>query len=214
MPLTPEQLIAMFRHVRKNDDVQMAMWAALIFCFRSLLRRSNVLPRDDSVPEGLHLVRRRDVVFTEYGLLVTVYSTKTFKYRDRVLQVPIVRVEGFPLCAVSLLTDHFARIPGNSDDLLFLRQVTPRLCRPIRYSEVLLFLKDLAQRLGLDKDCVGLHSMRRSGALFLRSVGVDLTDIQSMGDWRSMAALVYLVSPLDRKVQVDTLAATELSKLG
>ena len=56
--------------------------------------------------------------------------------------------------------------------------------------------------------------MRRSGALFLRSVGVDLTDIQSMGDWRSMAALVYLVSPLDRKVQVDTLAAAELSKMG
>ena len=214
MPLTPEQLIAMFRHVRKSDDVQMAMWAALIFCFRSLLRKSNVLPRDDSMPEGLHLVRRRDVVFTECGLLVTVYSTKTFKYRDRVLLVPIVRVAGSPLCAVSLLTDHFARIPGNSDDLLFLRQVTPRLYRPIRYSEVLFFLKDLAQRLGLDRDCVGLHSMRRSGALFLRSVGVDLTDIQSMGDWRSMAALVYLVSPLDRKVQVDTLAAAELSKLG
>ena len=64
----------------------------------------------------------------------------------------IVRVEGSPLCAVSLLTDHFARIPGNSDDLLFLRQVTPRLYRPIRYSEVLFFLKDLAQRLGLDRD--------------------------------------------------------------
>lgn len=55
--------------------------------------------------------------------------------------------------------------------------------------------------------------MRRSGVAFLHSIGVSLVDIMNAGDWRSLAALSYLISPIERKVMIESQAADALNGL-
>lgn len=84
--------------------------------------------------------------------------------------------------------------------------------RPILYREGLAFIKHLVSRIGLDPDKVGFHNLRRSGAQYMNSLGISLPDIKSAGDWRSMAVLSYLVSGLERKVEIDKFVASRLSE--
>lgn len=67
--------------------------------------------------------------------------------------------------------------------------------------------------IGLSPADVGLHSMRRSGAAFLHSIGVSLVDIMNAGDWQSLAALAYLISPIERKQWIESQAAQALEEL-
>lgn len=75
--------------------------------------------------------------------------------------------------------------------------------KPIMYHELLQFLKTAVTWIGLSAADVGLHSLRRSGAAFLHSIGVPLNDIQSAGDWSSMAVLLYLCTPFSRKCSIE-----------
>lgn len=84
--------------------------------------------------------------------------------------------------------------------------------RPILYHEVLKYLKELVGLIGLNPADAGLHSMRRSGALFLQSLGIPLEEIMYMGDWASMSVLDYLVTTYDRKVSIENIVSQVLSK--
>lgn len=64
----------------------------------------------------------------------------------------------------------------------------------------------------MDDSKVGLHSLRRSGASFWCHLGVPLTDIKSIGDWRSLAVLEYLVTPMNRKMDIEKIMVEALSK--
>lgn len=82
----------------------------------------------------------------------------------------------------------------------------------MKYREVLNYLKNMSKRIGKDPSTVGLHSLRRSGAFFMHQIGVPLEDIKSIGDWRSLAVLMYIVSPVDRKKLIDKLVAEALPR--
>lgn len=83
--------------------------------------------------------------------------------------------------------------------------------RPILYHEGLGFIKHLVSCIGLDPTKVGFHSLRRSGAQYMNSLGISLPDIKSAGDWRSMAVLSYFISGLERKVEIDNFVASKLA---
>ena len=201
IPLSPSELLSMYSVLDRASVEQMTYWSALVFCFRSLLRKSNVLP--SSADDDDHLVCRSDISFKDWGLVVDIRSSKTLRYQERCLQIPITVVEGSPLCAVSLLRSHFSLFPGHPDGPLFYKRTSAGNILPVKYQDVLRFLKLVVAKIGKNPDSVGLHSMRRSGAFFLHQIGVPLEDIKSFGDWKSMAALMYLVSPLDRMIKVD-----------
>ena len=95
-PLSLQQLLKMSSYV-PNDPTSRDMWVCLMLSFRSLLQKSNLLP---GVRSDLHILRRQDVVFNEGRLLLTVYSSKTLKYKSNVLEIPVARVHNSPLCAV------------------------------------------------------------------------------------------------------------------
>lgn len=85
--------------------------------------------------------------------------------------------------------------------------------KPLLYGDLLRFLKKIVPLIGLSPTDVGLHSMRRAGAAYLQSIGVSLVDIMSAGDWHSLAALSYLISPLSHKTDIEKFACSELQKL-
>lgn len=205
--LTAAQLKDMSKFVNFQDEREFMLWGALILSFRSLLLKSNIFP--DSAQElSNHILLCRHVVWTEYGCILNVCSSKTIQSKDRILQIPIVQVQGSPLCAVYYLKESMRKGHVSGDSPLFVCQG-----KPILYREGLQFIKKLVRCIGLNPDNVGFHSLRRSGALFLNSIGISLPDIKNAGDWRSMAVLTYLISNVDRKVEIDGVAAAELSKV-
>lgn len=207
IPLSPEQLVMCYSKMDKLDIKLMACWASITLCFRSLLRKSNVLPISKACDN--HIMRRSDVTFHPWGMVLTIRSSKTIQFRERQLEIPIFLTPNSPLCAVSNLREHWEMFPASAESPLFLKpsKVGPT---PLLYSDVLKALKMMVQNIGLDPTNVGLHSLRRSGATFLCRLGVPLTDIKCAGDWRSLAVLEYLVTTMDRKLHIESTCAHAL----
>ena len=94
------------------------MWCCVVLAFRSLLRKSNLLPSNEL---HLHCVRRQDITFMSWGMMVSVLSSKTIQFWERMLEIPIVKSARSPLCAVTLLQEHFRRTSSASPhDNLFI----------------------------------------------------------------------------------------------
>ena len=210
IPLSPQQMMNIYVKLDLSNTAVRIMWCALIFSFRTLLRKSNFVPdRDGSCT---HLVRRKDVVFKEDGATVYVYSTKTLKYQDRFLEIPLSFVDNPAFCVVSMLKEHFQTAPADKDSPLFLVP-KGRGWSALLYRDLLTFIKEIVPLVGLDPDDVGLHSMRRSGTAYLHYLRVPLEDIKCIGDWRSLAVLMYLITPLDRKISIERDVVHSLSQL-
>ena len=203
-PFTKDQLLKMYFTIDLTSRLDSVLWSALIFSFRTLLRKSNVVP--DKQQDYGHIVRRGDVVFTDWGMMVHVRSSKTVQHRQYVLEIPVYYVNDKVFCAASALEHHFKQMPGHDDSPLFLH---PDMDRPILYGDLLSFIKRLSSAIGMSGR-VGCHSLRRSGAAFLHSIGTPLEDIMSVGDWRSMAVLAYLATPMDRKKEIQFKVAAKL----
>lgn len=205
--LTAKQLCDMYAYLNAKDMRELLMWGVLVVSFRTLLRKSNIVP-DTYIEQPGHVIRRRDVRFTDYGICLYVHSSKTLKYKEKVLEIPIVEIADSPLCAVRWIRLALMQCPAGDNDPIFMYSK-----KPILYKHVLEFLKCLVSKIGLNPSVIGLHSLRRSGTQFLHSIGVPLPDIKSVGEWRSMAVLVYLIANLDRKISIEYAAVAALKKV-
>ena len=210
LPLTPQQLLQIHSHLDLSNRNTLAMWCAIVLSFRTLLRKSNIVP--DSPDRSAHVLRRSDVHFSEEGMTLLVRSTKTLQYKERVLEIPVHIIPGSPLCAVSLLKQHCSQFPRGLDSFLLYKD-SPRGVTPLTYGDLLSFLKESVKLIGLDPKDVGLHSLRRSGVAFLHSIRVPLEDIKCVGDWKSLAILSYLITPMDRKQSIESTAVRALGQL-
>lgn len=206
--LTPHQFVQMYSRMAHTTENE-TMWTALMLCFRTLLRKSNVIP--DSAGKGIHVIRRKDIIFNSNGCVIMVNSSKTLQYRERVLKIPVAAIDNPVFCVVSRLKSHFLMFPAAPMSYLFFKHSSNGAV-PIQYPDLLKFIKATVCLIGLNPKDVGTHSMRRSGATFLHSLGIPLVDIQSLGDWKSYAVLLYLLTPFDRMVQLQNCASKALDK--
>lgn len=199
IPLTIE-LLYDIRKKLPSDVLNETYWTIIVLGFRTLLRKCNLVP--DSAGYNEHVILRSDVVFYDYKLVINVRSSKTNRYKNRVFQIPIVKIDNDWFCVYSLLKKHFIEFDVPHDSYLFWKHSGSNM-KPIQYNELLQFLKTAVTWIGLEPSDVGLHSLRRSGAAFLHSIGVPLNDIQSVGDWSSMAVLLYLCTTFSRKCSIE-----------
>lgn len=206
-PLTVTQLRQMYVCL-ENTEFEELCWLAICFSFRTLLRKCNFLP--DGNKTECHLLRRADIVFHSDCLIVHVNSTKTLMRGERVLKIPLLRMNDYTFDVYTRLWRHFITVPSDPQGPLFMKR-TARGTEPLMYKEVLACIKDLVQRIGLEPAYIGLHSLRRSGASFLHSIGIPLEDIRMAGDWRSMAVLLYLVNPFSKKIELENKIVSALS---
>ena len=206
LPFIVSQLRSMYLEFDHSDKLDLALWTVLVFCFRTLLRKSNVLP--DAAGKLHHVVRRSDI---EFFFVVHVRSSKTVQFKEYVLDIPLHVVSDKTFCVVSMIRDHFQDFPAPSDSPLFLRNTTQGVS-PILYGDLLLFIKRLASKVGLDQSKYGSHSLRRSGACFLHELKVPLPDIMTLGNWASMSVLSYLVTPEPRKHAIQGAVGLALAR--
>ena len=205
-PLLPSDLVGMSKCVDFGDDVERSVWACVVLAFRTLLRKSNLLP---SGADSDHCIRRKDITFTDWGMSISVSSSKTIQFKQRSLETAVVSAPSSPLCAVTLLKDHFQRFPSTPDSHLFLIP-NGRDTKPLCYGTALDKLKSWGKLVAPDKD-IGFHSLRRGAATHMSMLGIWLEDIRSAGDWASLAVLIYLTTPLSHKIDIDRIVANSLA---
>lgn len=108
--LSPNQLIQMYAYVSLLDEFQVACWAAIIFSFRTLLRKSNFLP--DNLDYNPHLISRKDIKFTDDGMVVSIATSKSDRSGGNPQRMVVYETAAQqPLCAVSWLRNHFKTTP-------------------------------------------------------------------------------------------------------
>lgn len=205
LPLTLEQLSEVFLNYPRtllND----CCWLAVLVSFRTLLRKSNVVLDEMSG----HTILRKDISFLSDKVIFKVHTTKTRRKGEENLVIPVSRTTKVGFCVWSLLSRHVILYPASLDSPLLLKPSVNGPV-PLLYRDVLSFLKSEVGKLGLDTTRYGLHSLRRSGAMYLQRLGLPLYEIQLLGDWRSMAVMLYLSSSFERKVEIQELVTSNLN---
>lgn len=201
-PLLPENLLRLFSKLTKSY-AHTAVRAAMLVCFRALLRKSHV------TFSAAHL-ERRDVVFHEWGMMLSVSKSKTNQFRDRVHQIPIALVKGNSLCAVFWTKVHFRQCPAPPDAAAFR---LPRMGHsvPMSYAYYMQVIKLMCSNSGLNAMEFSSHSLRRGGATYLRMCGASIDEIKERGDWKSNAVYQYLKLSVDERLDMDMRVALYLS---
>lgn len=186
--LTPQELLSMYVFLSLGDPFQRACWTAIIFSFRTLLRKSHFLI--DSSNYNPHLIARKNVSFFPGGLSVSVATSKTDRSGANPMSIVLYDTSRTPLCAVSWVKNHFNETPSPTEGL-FVKPSSGGFV-PLTYKDVLSYLQSLVGLIGLDPHDAGLHSLRRSGASYLNAIGVSLPDIKLLGNWKSNAVFEYV----------------------
>lgn len=207
LPLTIEQLHSIWL-LYPRSPLNDACWLATLICFCTLLRKSNVVVDDLS----RHTLLRKDVVFYSDRVIFSVHTSKTRRKGENVLSIPIIRTGKLGFCVWSLLSAHFRMYPASLESPILLKY-SSNGSTPLLYRDVLRFLKESVTMIGISPERFGLHSLRRSGAMHLQKLGIPLYEIQMLGDWRSMAVLLYLSSTYDRKVEIQHIVVSSLNEL-
>ena len=202
-PLTVRDMTKIYSRLDMSKSEDLAYWLALLLCFRALLRKSNV------VEQGLALLRE-DVEVCEWGVLVTVHRTKTIGFRERTLQIPLVKVSNDIFCVwyhLLLLLIQVGHQPDTQlisykcDDKI-VRCTYDWLCTRIRHSYIDVGLESFTS-----------HSLRRGGATAMFDAKFSLIDIKNLGDWKSMSVARYLLRSLDSKIELDMEVSDKLFKV-
>ena len=203
-PLLPEHLLLMF-DMLLDSPCHTTFRAVMLVCFRGLLRKGHVTASDAPL-------LRKDFQFFEWGMLITVRKSKVIQYSERVVELPVNRVDPTDLCAVHWVEKHFSQVPAGPDEMAFrLPSVVGSV--PLQYPTYLNILKRLCEVVGLQARDFSSHSLRRGGATFLHLTGAPITEIMIRGDWSSDTVYQYITTPLNYRIMEDLRVANVLSKI-
>ena len=187
LPITPEVLCQIYSMLDMRNDIHACLWSAALVMFFALLRRSNVLPTSQKAT-GKHL-KRQDLVFYEWGVVLKVHEAKTIQFQDRALELPLPRHKNSVLCPVQAL---FHALKQNTNTPMHGSVYTLRNGKVLTTDVFVRHLKFCLDRLGLPAGSYGGHSLRRGGASWAYQSGIPVETIRQLGDWKSLAYLDYI----------------------
>ena len=161
--------------------------------YRCLLRVSHVV----SSP---HTLRAKDIKWTSEGVDISIRSSKTIQFKEKVIVVPVIESPGSALCPCGFLKQYMANARLDPDAPLF----------PYTYNAFAARFKRACREAGLVGNYT-THSLRRGAATFLASF-LPLHVVKTYGDWASWAVLLYVSDNYKSRKGKDVLVADKLSK--
>lgn len=193
-PIMPVDLLEIKRVLNLLNPTDKMFWTALTLCYRLVLRVSHVT-------HSTHSLRVKDIVFWDGGMDVSIRSSKTVQFKDRVNTVPVVEAIDSPICPVKLLREYLS-IPREQEEELF----------PMSYGLYAALLKKCCNRAKLIGN-YGTHSIRRGSANFLATF-LPAHQVKQYGDWQSWCVLLYLSDSYKTRKEKDNLVANKYSSVG
>lgn len=161
-------------------DVHLLVWTSVLLLFRTLLRVSHVT-------DSPHCRRRVDVNFHDWGLVLSIHSSKTMRPGAKTIQLPVVASKSRKFCPVFWIRYLLSHHPLRSQDPLFATKKLPKLS----YSMFNKYFKVLCSMAGLKQDFAS-HSLRRGGATFMSETGFSVAEVKDRGGWASDTVYKYI----------------------
>ena len=204
-PLLPWHLLRIFEGLTLS--VGHVAWRAAVLCsFRALLRKSQVT-------ESSATLLRGDFKLYDWGMIVSVRSSKTIQFQERVLEVPVARCGNRDLCAVYWLERHFEQVRVGRGEQAFRLPAAGGGSTPLTYRIYMEMLRLFADKAGLGGLDFTSHSLRRGGCTFLAMAGATIEELKVRGDWASDTVYKYLKTPLQQRILNDLRVASTLSSV-
>lgn len=195
-PFTPDLLrrIHSCLDFGKTNDV--VFWAVLLTGFFLLLRKSNLVPLNQSTfDKNKQLTRKNVKVFKDF-VRVTITWSKTIQFHQKKLFLKMFALPGNPLCPVRAFKKLFKHISPNPDESCFLTQDG----RPFSYGMLNYRIKKFLQLIGVKRFFrYSAHSLRRGGLLAGYKAGLSKKFLKVLGDWRSECFEIYLSFPKETR---------------
>ncbi len=199
LPITPSILLQLRGLLDMDAPVNVVFWAVCLVLFFGLLRKSNALVSGDFSAQK-HLCRG-DIFAHVWGLHLVLRWTKTIQDKSRVLQIPLPRISGHPLCPATAVVHALHNSQGaDLHGPAFCYMVGGRAV-PLTYPVFVKMLKCHLGKLGFPAAQYSGHSFRRGGASWALANNVPGEFIQMLGDWKSQAYREYLDVPLVTKAK-------------
>ena len=76
-------------------------WCLFLLAFIMMARKSQMVPNTIAESKSGKQMKRNDIVTKETDLIVNIHWSKTIKFGERKLQIPILSIPDSPLCPVS-----------------------------------------------------------------------------------------------------------------
>jgi len=164
---------------------------AILFSFYGFLRKSNLAPESVSKFDPLKNTCRGDILFQHPGLVIILKWSKTLQDNKSVYLIPLPKIEGHSMCPVQAfinMTQAFPTVSPN-EPLLHLGGQTLRM---VTTSWLNKQLAELCKDLGYVNPKFTWHDFRRAGAETCFRAGVEITQIQHHGTWKSDSFWDYI----------------------
>lgn len=200
-PLLPTDLVKIYHTLNYKSLLDLVFWTALCVGYRCLLRKGHFTASS-------HTIKRSDLVFTDYGFCLTITSSKTVQFRERVVKIPVVEAPSSVLCPVKWLRMYLNRVNVPMSGPLFLSP--GKRASPLSYRMFSSKLSSSLTKAGISGN-FSSHSLRRGCATFLSRLGLPLHDIKMYGDWRSLSVLFYLSNDVSTRLSKDISVANEFN---
>ena len=195
-PLTPE-LIRELLHVSSGLVPHYSVFkCAVLLAFFGFLRMSNLTSRSQQAFDPAKHTCRGDVFRSPPGLVILLKWSKTNQYGQNTELIPIPRSQDPVMCPV-LAFDHMeSEIPTLYSNQPLLSLPTPPgvQVRPVHPDWLGRMLHQSLAAMGLDPRLYSFHSFRRSGATTCYRAGVEYSQIQKHGCWKSSAFWTYITN--------------------
>jgi integrase len=208
-PVTPDILLRIYQQLDHKNPLQVSLWAAFLMGFFLFARLSNLLPRSPGLFDPTKQLTRKDIILGKDGLIVIIKWSKTIQSRERILSIPIMKIQGSILCPWQAIVNLLRISPCDPQfsAFTFLSNDGPRILTQTMFiSKLRLILAGL----GFQSSFYSGHSFRRAGASWAFTTGVPSELIQSHGDWKSMCYLRYLSFSIQDKKSVSQVMGNKL----
>ena len=212
LPITPSILLKMYSNLNLARPILASFWAACLVAFFSFFRKSTLLPASTH-----HICETQlciqDIKFLPTYALLRVKHTKPLQFRDRLLEIPLPKVNGSPLCPVGALQALRALGPNIPSQASLFSYPVPSGHAHLHYQSFSKILAQVLSLAGIQPSLYSGHSFRRGGASFAFSVGIPSDLIKIQGDWSSDCYLRYLNSPLSQRLQLSQTMSSHISNI-
>ena len=186
--------------LRKDRDL--SLWTSFLIAFYLMLRKSNVVPPSIKGFDRTRHLSRQNFVIKDNVVFVKIQWSKTNQFGKRHLVLPLLPIDGHPLCPVAPLKRLLRRTSNNKVECIF-KYKERGFWKCWTQGTWVKALRSLLSLLGYKGDKWSGHSFRRGGgATFAFACGLPGELIQLQGDWKSDTYKSYLDCSLQQKAKV------------
>ncbi|CAG2226402.1 unnamed protein product [Mytilus edulis] len=200
-PITPDLLKEMLKFLDLDNCTDIVYWCLFLFAFFLMSRKSNLVPDSVDSFDCKRQLTRGKVFMHERVAIVVFEWTKTIQCGERILKIPLVKIDDSILCPVTAYNRMCRMIPAPEESPAFVIKRNASL-KTVTYKQFQSKLKRIISLTGRDPRLYSTHSFRRGGASFAFQARVPSELIQLHGDWASDAYKLYLNFTMQEKISV------------